>query len=53
MASTLDRFLLRFPSELGCAPGKKLTAEVAEDEAASEVARMREVCASLGGFGVP
>ena len=67
MASTLERFRFRLPSELGCAPGWKRLEEVTDEEPASEAdpcacaddgalaeaARMMDVEASLGGLGVP
>ena len=64
MASTLDRFRFRLPSELGWAPGKRLE-EVTDEEPASDAdasaddgaladaARMMDVEASFGGLGVP
>ena len=67
MASTLERLRLRLPSELGCAPDWKRLEEVTDEEPASEAepsaaaedgaladaARMMDVEASFGGFGVP
>ena len=67
MASTLERFRFRLPSELGWAPGWKRLEEVTDEEPASEAdpcacaddgalaeaARMMDVEASLGGLGVP
>ena len=66
MASTFERFRLRLPSELGWAPGKRLEevtdeepaseaepSAAAEDGALADAARMMDVEASFGGFGVP
>lgn len=47
IASTLDLFLLRLPSELGCAPGKMPPIIEPPDIFWADAG------GSLGGFGVP
>ena len=63
MASTLDRFRFRFPSELGWAPGKfRLLFVVPPSELPPELPELPELdpplprsgrTKSLEGFGVP
>ena len=59
IASTFDLFLRRFPSELGCAPGKCITPPelVVDDEFSSETLDATEFVPdgldSLEGLGVP
>ena len=59
IASTFDLFLRRFPSELGCAPGKFIAPPVlgVDDEFSSETLDVAELLPegldSLEGFGVP
>ena len=59
IASTFDRFLRRFPSELGCAPGKLITPpelgvdEEFSSEALDDAELVPDGLDSLEGFGVP